>query len=474
MANLLMAAAEFGLRKILVVLPFTNIIDQSVKTYRKSLVKPDENPEGVVGAHHHRAEYEDPELMAASFLWDAPITVTTAAQFFETLAANKPTALRKLHNLAGAAIFIDESHAALPAHLWPQAWKWLNDLVKNWGCHIVLGSGSLAHFWRLREFSEFDDLVPEITGEELYQRAAALEARRVIYPPVINEPMGTEDLSNWVISLPGPRIVVLNTIQSAAALARNIADKQGRDTVEHLSTALAPVHRTDTLKRVGTRLEQKVDKDWTLVATTCAEAGLNFSFRSAARELSSLASLIQVGGRVNRECEKGSDCQVWSFRIREDGFLKTHPHFRTSANVLEQIFFENKVSPDFCTEAMMREVRERNTRMAKDDKIVVAEKAGKYPDIAELFKVIDEGEAFTAVVDSDFRKRLENGENPTRKEMQGLTVRMKKWAITNLGLPRVGGYDELFYCPPEFYDIFLGYMRGVLQVASFSPEGWIG
>jgi hypothetical protein len=111
--------------------------------------------------------------------------------------------------------------------------------------------------------------------------------------------------------------------------------------------------------------------------------------------------------------------------------------------------------------------------MAKDDKIVLAERAGKYPDVAELFKVIDEGEVFTVIIGPDFRERLENGEKPTRKEMQSLTLRMKKWVITSLGLPRVRGYDELFFCPPEFYDTFLGYMRGVLQVSSSSPEGWI-
>ena len=106
------------------MLPFTNIIDQSVETYRKALILPDENPEAIVAAHHHKAEYKNQLLMASSFRWSAPIIVTTAVQFFETLASNHPSTLRKLHQLAGSAIFIDEAHAALPAHLWPQAWKW--------------------------------------------------------------------------------------------------------------------------------------------------------------------------------------------------------------------------------------------------------------------------------------------------------------------------------------------------------------
>ena len=43
------------------------------------------------------------------------MVVTTAVQFFETLAAKETTALRKLHQLPGSAIFVDETHAAMPA-----------------------------------------------------------------------------------------------------------------------------------------------------------------------------------------------------------------------------------------------------------------------------------------------------------------------------------------------------------------------
>ncbi len=474
MANLLMVANRFNLRKIIVVLPFTNIIDQSVNAYRKSLLLNNEKPEAVVAAHHHRAEYEDPNLMAASFLWDLPITVTTAVQFFETLASNWPASLRKLHNLAGSAIFIDEAHAALPSHLWPQAWRWLQDLVKNWGCHIVLGSGSLARFWELPEFSENDVIVPEIAGEELYKKAIELERNRVIYPPPIDEPMGIDELCTWVRTLQGPRIVVMNTVQSAAALAQKLFDVSGDSAVEHTSTALTSEHRASTLDRVKARLLNKDDKDWTLIATSCAEAGLDFSFRTAAREICSLASLIQIAGRVNRQCEYGANCEVWSFRIREDGFLKTHPAFKTSAKVLEQFYDIHKVNPDSCTEAMKKEVREKNNGMAKDDPIVIAEKAGKFPEVVELFKVIEEGKVFTVVIDPDLKDRIEAREKPSREDIQKHTVRMRINLIRALGLSNIGGYEEIFYCYPEYYDEFIGYMKGILQMNSVSQKGGFG
>ena len=102
MAHLLKAAAAKKLRRVFVVLPFTNIIDQSVAVYRKALVGIDETEDEVVVAHHHRAEFDDPAARQYSFLWHAPVVVTTAVQFFETLAARHPASVRKLHQVAGS------------------------------------------------------------------------------------------------------------------------------------------------------------------------------------------------------------------------------------------------------------------------------------------------------------------------------------------------------------------------------------
>jgi CRISPR-associated endonuclease/helicase Cas3 len=472
MAHLLRVAEQFSLRRVFVVLPFTNIIDQSVETYRKALILPDEHPEAVVAAHHHKAEYMNQLLMASSFSWNAPVTVTTAVQFFETLAGNRPVSLRKIHNLPGSAIFIDEAHAALPAHLWPQAWKWLQALVKNWGCHVVLGSGSLSHFWHLKEFSEIKGMVPEIAGDNLYKKAAQHEQNRIVYR-LKKDPMRLDELYRWVHALNGPRIVVMNTVQSAAALADKIAHERGRETVEHLSTALIPIDRKKTLEIIKLRLKDKKDADWTLVATTCAEAGLNFSFRSGAREMSSLGSTIQLGGRVNRQCEYGSDCEVWCFYIKKDEFLRDHKHFKTSAAVLAKLFDEGKIGPDFCTEALMREIREKNIGMASNDLIVQEESRANYPSVAKLFQVIEDNEMFTVIVDEGFKIRLENGEKPTKRELQTLTVRMRKDQVDALRLPRIRRYEDLYFCYPDYYNEFLGYMKGILQTITIVQSGSI-
>lgn len=158
MAHLLHVARKRNLRHIIVVLPYTNIIIQAVKVYREALVLEGENPIAIVAEHHHQADYGDGEngsdsdLRSLATTWTAPIIVTTAVQFFETIASNRPSKLRKLHQLPGSAVFIDESHAALPAQLMPPAWSWMEELSKNWGCYFCLCSGTPIRYWETSAF----------------------------------------------------------------------------------------------------------------------------------------------------------------------------------------------------------------------------------------------------------------------------------------------------------------------------------
>lgn len=467
MAHLLQATQAKGLRRIFVVQPFTNIIDQSVETYRKALLLPGEQPDQVVAAHHHKTDFSDLLTRNLTTRWQAPVVVTTAVQFFETLASNNTASLRKLHQLAHSGIFIDEAHAALPAHLWPLAWQWLRQLAENWGCHIVLASGSLARFWELEDFYPEPDKaqvtqptmkLPPLADKALRERLTSRETLRVRYRKHPDE-LGLEVLIDFLCALPGSRIAVFNTVQTAAVVARSLAARKGRDKVEHLSTALNPADRAATLARIKARLENADDKDWTLVATSLVEAGVDLSFRTGVREMSGLASVLQLGGRVNRHAEY-TEAEVWSVRLRPGQGLNQNIAMRTPARILSSQYDKQQVSPDFCTLALKREIRELDNK-PKVKALFDAEKYQQFPLVTEQYKVIA-SETVTAVTPGSFLDAIHNGERPDWKALQKYCVQI--WATRKLdfALTEIATYPGLYAWNLE-YDDFIGYMAGALK-----------
>ena len=473
MAHLLNVAAARKLRRVFVVLPYTNIIDQSVLNYRKALVKAGEDTERVVAAHHHRAEFKSLTARHLTYLWNNPVVVTTAIQFFETLAACQTGALRKLHQVAGSAIFIDEAHAALPAHLWPIAWKWLQELKANWGCYFVIGSGSLSRFWELPEFVDSPPTVPDLVNVPVRDESLDLETTRVTYESH-SEPMSLATLESWLLQLPGPRLLIVNTVQSAAVIARHLADQESRDNwqsdhphVEHLSTALTPTDRASTLSRVIKRLENKEDQDWTLVATSCVEAGVDISFRTGIRERACLNSLLQIAGRVNREREYES-ADVWDIQLVHDSWLRPHPTFEHSSIVLGELFNEGQVGVSSCTEALRREIR--RSRL-KTDELVKAECALNFPKVDELFRVID-SLTLTAVVDDILKEKIESGQYLPSQDLQNGSVQIYRSRASEWALREFDHLPGLFVWELD-YDPFLGFMAGVLPLVDGGAEGYI-
>ena len=474
MAHLLNAATSKGLRRVFVVLPFTNIIDQSVDVYRRALILDNETPEQVVVAHHHKAEFDDandPSSRLYSFLWHAPVVVTTAVQFFETLAARRPASIRKFHQLAGSAIFIDEAHAALPVHLWPQAWKWLYELQEHWNCHIVLGSGSLNRFWQLTDFVDPTVTIPALVAEPIRDSSSEHERSRVRFVSHATS-LDLNGIVNFIRQVDGPRLLIVNTVQSAAAIARHLADVCGAGAVEHLSTSLTPNDRQATLERVKGRLRHPSDDGWTLVATSCVEAGVDISFRNGIRERCSLTSILQLSGRVNRSNEYGQG-DVWDVQLHHDHLLRPHPAFEASSRILGELFAEGKVSPEFCTEALRREITQEGMPKKKNA-IDIAERTADFPTVEKLFRVID-SETITAIVDRKIIERLEAYESVSTSELQAGSVQIWHTKEQQFGLERldrVRGYEDLRKWNLS-YDSFLGYMAGVLPLIDGGHAGFI-
>ncbi|HIU75058.1 MAG TPA: CRISPR-associated protein [Candidatus Pelethocola excrementipullorum] len=465
MAYALQQAISRKSRRIFVVLPFTNIIMQSVEVYREALRLPGENPEDVVAELHHCADFESEEVRALTAQWKAPIVVTTAVAFFETMASCKPATLRRLHELPGSVIFVDEAHAALPVKLLPTAWHWMQVLADEWSCHWILASGSLVEFWKLEEIWKLEELsetqrtVPQIVNMELRNRLMQYETNRLkfLYKP---EPLDREQLVKWVACVPGPRLVIMNTVQSAAVIAEDMRayyDEGQACKVMHLSSALEAEHRDKTIQDVRARLKDKNDTDWTLVATSCVEAGVEFSFKTGFREMASLVSLLQAAGRVNRNGLE-DDAVIWTFEMQKDAMLTYNKGIKESSYVLRRYFQKGvSISPELGTKSMRAELR-RQTVSDDARYLLEAETFLRFPEVQENFRVIDDNTVLV-VADSALKEQLRYG-CCDWKTIQRKAVSVRRYKVEQLHLqPLIDGvYDWTLG-----YDDFLGIMRGILS-----------
>ena len=456
MAHLLNQAITRKARRVFVVLPYTNIIKQSVEEYRKALVLPGENPEEVVAEIHHLADFENDDIRHLSTQWRAPIIVTTAVAFFETLASNKPSTLRKLHELPGSVIFVDEAHAAMPLNLLPVTWKWMNILAEEWHCYWVLASGSLVNFWEIEEISKKRRNVPYIVPKKVRDKLNDFEQRRVEY---LNEdnPLSISELTEKVLNTPGPRLIIMNTVRNAAIIANAMVERVGRGKVEHLSTALNAVDRDATVDRVKQRLANKYDNDWTLVATSCVEAGVNFSFQSGFREKASILSLLQASGRVSRGGEY-PNAVMWSFSMRKDeNSLTENPSLEISISVLNSIIRSGKqISQSLCTEAIEKEL----DRTPQSGELEEQESNCFFEKVKDQYHIIGK-DTVLLIPDKELADGIERG-GCDWKQIQRMAVSVRTSKARSSQLKEII-QGEGIYRWDLGYDAFLGIMKGEID-----------
>ena len=476
MAHLLSQAEHFGLRRIFVVLPFTNIISQSVATYRKALCLEGERAEDVVAEIHHRADFADAQSRQLTPLWKSPIVVTTAVAFFETLASASPATLRRLHNLAGSAIFLDEAHAMLPLKLMPMAWRWIQDLSFSWSCRWVLGSGSLFHFWEWDEFQKITEKelnvpINIVQGRsDLSFRMNSFEKTRICYKTNSKQNMSAQELVAWLQTLEGPVIVVLNTVMTAAYIAHELQKSLGGKSfdedektcsVYHLSTALCPADRDSVVAAVKNRLEcnKGISKKWFLIATSCVEAGVDFSFRTGVRERASLLSLLQLAGRVNRNAEKES-ADVWTITLEDNNpSISKNPAYDIGSRILEEI---KNVSADECTWAVKKELRESLSCGGCAQTLIDADNGLEFSKVESGFRVIS-NDTRTVLVDKVSAEKICQGGPIDWHEVQKHCVNIRVKKFGEYAVQESVVYPGLYIWKLD-YTKFLGYMAGVLNV----------
>ena len=297
------ATSHDRFRRIIVVIPFTSIIEQTAKVFR-DLFKPVFGPNYVL--EHHSAvawgeldsghqDAEDAQIRRARLAaenWASPLVVTTSVQFFESLFAHRPSRCRKLHNIARSVVIFDEVQT-LPTHLVPSLLSAVNCLTRDYGVTAVFCTATQPAFgtaaeaiddgWQPREISSRPDAMAE-----------TLKRTTITIRSPEDSPADWQELASE-ISQHNCVLCVVNTRTQAAELFQ-LLPEEGRF---HLSAAMCAAHRSDKLAVIRQRLKE--NKTCRLISTQLIEAGVDVDFPIAYRALGPLDSIIQTAGRCNRE-----------------------------------------------------------------------------------------------------------------------------------------------------------------------------
>ena len=288
-------------RRIVYVIPFTSIIEQTADVFRKAFDSTDD-----VLEHHASYDWEaaatvsnaDSEgqdglvkLRRASENWDAPIIVTTAVQFFESLFGNRRSRCRKLHNLARSVIILDEAQT-LPLPLLRPCLAVLDELARNYGASIVLCTATQP---AIRSQDGFKDGLDMPAERELAPDPRSLYARlRRVVVSQAGE-VTDEALADRFAAVP-QMLCIVSTRAHANMLFERIRTLPG---AVHLTTLMVPRHRRAVLEQI--RAELTAGRPVRLVATSLIEAGVDVDFPEVWRAVTGLDSIAQAAGRCNRE-----------------------------------------------------------------------------------------------------------------------------------------------------------------------------
>ena len=453
-------------RKIVYIAPFTSIISQTVEVYRQ-LALPEENPNVIVAEHHHQVEYKKENFWHKIFAknWNSPIVTTTAVQFFETLAGGRTGRIRKFWELAGSVVIIDESHQCIPLKLWPITLRWIKFLEEEMGCNFIFSSGSMVRPWEIKRIKELSGVnydIKSIIPQELAKRTLKQEKDRVKieYRP---EKLSLRIFCDWMDEFYGPKLIVCNTLLNAA---RIVAALRYRGyLVEHLSTCLSPADREVILERVKKRLKDNPNENWVLVATSCVEAGIDFSFRFGFRENAGMLSANQFPGRINRNNEY-DDSIMYVFELDvnyQDKIFTSNSEFAEAANIFREFYKQGKIGPEWCHEAVSREVDGLGFgNFTMDDKTISIEEFMKMEEglqmrtIADCYNVIS-ADKFTAIVN----EKILDDPNVSMTDVVRNSVQIYDTKREKCPVELIKGKDKLdgFYLWKGSYDPnLLGYM----------------
>lgn len=402
-------ARQHNLRRVIYVIPFTSIIEQTASVFREALKLADDSDQLL--EHHSAFDWDKlapsddgdreeegrsgaAKLRRAAENWDAPIIVTTAVQFYESLFAARPSRARKLHNIARSVIILDEVQT-LPVNLLRPCMAAIHELATNYGASVILCTATqpairkqdhalpngVAGF----ELPDSRELAPDPPA--LYARLRRVKVERLPEAATDSEVADRFSQQKQMLCIVGSRA-------HARDLFEAIRHLEGAC---HLSTLMCAAHRAKVLATIRQRLAHGLPVR--LVSTSLIEAGVDVDFPEVWRADAGLESVAQAAGRCNREGKLGRLGRVVVFRPAKAEPPRVLRPFREAAGRVAGKF-DDPLGLDsiraYYRELYFQKGAESLDRPTTGDPVLSRIEAGAgkldfaFEDMAQAFRLIDD------------------------------------------------------------------------------------
>ncbi len=291
MAFALDHAVRHHMRRVIIAIPYTSIIEQTAEQYREIF--------GDAVLEHHSnldAEKESSKSRLAAENWDAPIIVTTSVQLLESLFAARASRCRKLHNIANSVIVMDEAQLLPPEFLWPVL-EVLRLLVEHYGVTLVLSTATQPAL-ASRKSAHGKTLLSGLdNAREIISDVPALY--RALNRVSVEKPVDMSARTSWddlakELQQHDSVLAIVNTRRDC----RQLFELMPKGTL-HLSALMCGEHRSRVIAGIKQRLKE--GEAVRVISTQLVEAGVDLDFPVVYRAMAGLDSIAQAAGRCNRE-----------------------------------------------------------------------------------------------------------------------------------------------------------------------------
>lgn len=298
--------------RIIYVAPFLSIIDQNLEVFKGTLDELKKRSD-IILAHHHLCEmnyrdedtgYSTNKSMLLIEGWNSEIVVTTFVQFLYTILGRGSRELRKLHNLSGSIVILDEVQA-IPVEYWKLVRLAIKYLSIFYGITFLLMTATQPLIF---EKGEIVEVIDNYRGY-FQEQNSTLDISSFRGPDESRKTTISDFADSVVGLLKGEAskrnlMIVLNTINSAALLYDKLNGSTNHD-LQYLSAEVTPKERLERLELIKRRMDENRrkpndSKPVLLVTTQLVEAGVDIDFDMVIRDLAPIDSIIQCAGRCNR------------------------------------------------------------------------------------------------------------------------------------------------------------------------------